>query len=101
MNLALQVRRGVDNAVQVHTTETLYDGCNVAVGQCQQFHDLCIYAKFIQVFLLWMIHFGIFLRDDTDDCTTPFGLLYKGLTGFAPNEDGHDHPREKHDIADG
>ena len=48
-----------------------------------------------------MIHFGIFLRDDTDDCTTPFGLLYKGLTGFAPNEDGHDHPREKHDIADG
>ena len=101
INFTLEIGRGRENTFQVHTTETLHDGGNVTIGQCQLFHHLRIDTKFIKVFLLRIVHVGIALGNDTDDGTALLGLLYEGLARFATDQDGRYHTWEKDDIPDG
>ena len=80
MNLTLQIRSGSDDTAEVHTTQSLNDGGDITIGQCQLLHHLRIDTKLIEVFLLWIVHVGIALRNDTDNGSTLLCLLYKGLT---------------------
>ena len=98
---SFQIGVGVDDGVQVHTTQALHDGGDITVGQGQQFHHFGIDAVFVEVFLLGEVHVGILLWNHADDGSFLLGLLHQRLTGVAPDEDRSDHTGEKHQVSDG
>ena len=77
------------------------NSCNVAVGQCQQFHHTCHYTIFIKVVLLRDFYFSICLAENSNELAGLLGVLNQLHAGFTAYQDGCYHPREDNQISQG
>ena len=78
---------------------TLNNGCNITIGQCQQFHHFCKYTSLIEVFLQWNVHLRVTLTNNSYKFTFLLGFLYHYLTGIPANEDRGDHSWKQYKVS--
>ena len=71
-NMANQERLVLDQLQQAQTTQSLYDGGNVAIGKGQYLQNFGIYANVVEVCTDGVLHLGVTLADNANQT---FGLL--------------------------
>ena len=73
---------------QPHTSQSLHDGRNVAVGQRQCLQHLGIDAKVVEVGTYGYVHLWISLTDDSYDGSAFFRFANERHARLSSNQDG-------------